>query len=354
MKHNHGKAEPVAVAGRDAAAGTKRLDVLDGWRAISILLVLGCHLLPLGPRALCLNSTAAAMGMAIFFTLSGFLITRFLLSGPSVVEFLIRRCSRILPLAWLGLVVSLSFSGATPEDWWRNLTFTANLPPQKLLNITSHYWSLCVELQFYVGIAALYALLGRRGLYLLPVVALAVTLHRIDSATPTDIVTSRRVDEILAGATLALVLQPHWDTRIGWAMSFARPWIWLVLLFAASHPSLPMLNYARPYVASMLVGSSVVQLAFSGRRVLTSGVMAYIAAISYALYVIHQILQFTWLGTGDSKVEVYAKRLPLFVALLALAHASTFYFEKPFMDMGKRLCRRLALRPASSPVSAEK
>src|SRR5262245_33415169 len=58
-----------------------RIPILDGWRAMSILLVLGSHLLPLGPKVLELNFTAGAAGMALFFTLSGFLIVQFLAAG---------------------------------------------------------------------------------------------------------------------------------------------------------------------------------------------------------------------------------------------------------------------------------
>ena len=47
------------------ARPSKRIPILDGWRATSILLVLGAHLLPLGPKVLQLNDTAGAMGMAL-------------------------------------------------------------------------------------------------------------------------------------------------------------------------------------------------------------------------------------------------------------------------------------------------
>ena len=43
-----------------------RLTVLDGLRAISIVLVLATHMLPLGPKSLRLNETAGAMGMSLF------------------------------------------------------------------------------------------------------------------------------------------------------------------------------------------------------------------------------------------------------------------------------------------------
>lgn len=53
---------------------------LDGRRGI--LLVLAAHLLPLGPKSLSVNATAGPMDMALFFTLSGFLITWLLLHHP--------------------------------------------------------------------------------------------------------------------------------------------------------------------------------------------------------------------------------------------------------------------------------
>lgn len=328
---------------KDSTADSQRLDALDGWRALSILLVLGCHLLPLGPRVLQLNDTAASMGMALFFTLSGFLITRFLLSNPNLGDFLVRRLFRIVPLAWLGLVVALGFWGATPEQWWRNFTFTANWPPIELTQVASHYWSLCVEVQFYLAVALIFAFGGRRGLYLLPVLAIGVTVHRIMAGTPVDIVTWRRVDEILAGATLALLLNARAldSGPLRWMKAPGTPWALLAALVASSHPALEAANYARPYVAALLVGSTIVQGSFPGRRQLVSAPMVYVATVSYALYVIHQILQYTWLGQGEDRLEVYAKRIPLFVVLFALAHVSTYYFEKPCIEAGKRLSKKL-------------
>ena len=324
-------------------SASDRLRTLDGWRAISILLVLGCHLLPLGPRVLQLNDTAASMGMALFFTLSGFLITRFLLSGPTVGDFLIRRLFRIIPLAWLGLFVALGFWGATPEQWWRNFSFTANLPPLELTQVASHYWSLCMEVQFYGVVALIFAAAGRRGLYLLPLLAIAVTIHRISAGTPVDIVTWRRVDEILAGATLALLVHANALTKppLRWMQRPLTPMLLFGLLVISSHPAFEAANYVRPYIAALLVGSTIAQSRFPGQQLLVSSPMAYIATVSYALYVIHQILQYTWLGAGSGRLEVYGKRIPLFIALFGLAHLSTFYFEKPFIKMGKRLSQRL-------------
>jgi peptidoglycan/LPS O-acetylase OafA/YrhL len=77
-----------------------RLPILDGLRAISILLVLAAHMLPLGPKVIALNSTAGAMGMSLFFALSGFLIASTLIHNADIREFLVRRLTRIVPLAY--------------------------------------------------------------------------------------------------------------------------------------------------------------------------------------------------------------------------------------------------------------
>ena len=75
---------------KEASTGNY-FDVLDGWRGLSILFVLAAHLLPLGPKALRLNETAGPIGMAVFFTLSGFLITNFLIHRPNIYDFIVRR-----------------------------------------------------------------------------------------------------------------------------------------------------------------------------------------------------------------------------------------------------------------------
>src|SRR5690348_10517936 len=91
--------DPARRPADAARKPTSRIPVLDGWRATSILCVLGAHLVPLGPKPLQLNFVAGAMGMALFFTLSGFLIVQFLAGGMPVRDFLARRLARIIPLS---------------------------------------------------------------------------------------------------------------------------------------------------------------------------------------------------------------------------------------------------------------
>jgi peptidoglycan/LPS O-acetylase OafA/YrhL len=316
-----------------------RLPVLDGWRACSILLVLAGHLLPIGPAFLKLNEAAATAGMALFFILSGFLITRALAEGMDLRTFLTRRLFRIVPLAWTTMFGLLIADGADPHEWLANLLFFANLPPASLVHGGNHLWSLCVEMQFYAGIALLVAVTGQIGLYALPVICLATTLYRVHIGAYIDIITWLRIDEILSGCILAL-------TYSGWLVNGFQRFLGklnifylLPILLLSSHPSLGPLNYVRPYVAMLTIGCTLYRCPRSVAKILESASMAYIANISYALYVIHGVLASTWLGSGDTLIR-YLKR-PLLIAItFGLAHLSTFQFERRCIALGKRLAGR--------------
>jgi peptidoglycan/LPS O-acetylase OafA/YrhL len=325
------------------------LAVLDGWRGISILLVLGAHLLPLSPKSWRFNEMAGPMGMALFFTLSGFLITRFLLTHDSIRDFLVRRICRIVPLAWLSLAIVLPLVVAPGAAYLPNFLFYANLPPYHLVDITAHFWSLCVEMQFYAGVALLVALLGRRGLLLLVVVCIAVTAFRVASGAEIAIVTWYRVDEILAGAILALTHSGRLGSWPVTAVSRGNVYVLLALFAVSCHPASGFANYLRPYLAAMLVGTTLYRPPEHVARVLRSRFLAYIAAISYALYVFHGILANTWLGNG-AKLAIYLKRPLLLGATFALAHVSTFQYEHRWIEFGKRLSAR-ARRPSIRGVS---
>lgn len=320
------------------AAKAPRLPMLDGWRALSILLVLAGHLLPLGLKSIDFNATVAATGMALFFTLSGFLITDFLLRAPPVSVFLVRRLCRILPLAWLYLVIVLPLAPLKPGALPAHLLFYGNLPPYPLSAYTSHFWSLCVEMQFYAAVALLYGLAGTRGLLLLPLAGLAVTALRVSAGAHASIVTWLRIDEILAGATLALAWHHH-AARFAWRQRhFATPLL-LLATVAASCEAAGALDYARPWLAALTVASTLAGGQRLSDRVLASRPMRYIAEISYALYVIHGGLRVGWLGTGASKFAMYLKRPLLFAVLWALAHLSTFHYEHRFIALGRRFGR---------------
>lgn len=331
--------------------GESRLPVLDGWRGLSIVLVLAAHLLPLGPTGLDLNAAVAAAGMALFFTLSGFLITGFLLRNDNVDEFLISRLARIVPLVWLFLLIALPLAGVALSDYPAHFFFFGNLPPFPLHAVTAHLWSLCVEMQFYVAAAIVVFMMGRRGLRLIPLSAIAVTLVRIANNEPFSIVTWMRVDEILAGGTLALLYFGVYGDRLKVDLSGLNPVLLALLFLASCHEASGSLAYLRPYLAALLVGCTLPTPASNRFAWLAWQPLVYIAAVSYALYIIHPLLAHTWLGSGEGWNK-YTKRPLLLAVLFALAHISTFHYERRWTAMAKAHIDTRRRRHAARPQTA--
>ncbi len=319
-------------------------DVLDGWRGLSVLFVLATHLLPLGPKFLRLNETAGPIGMSLFFTLSGFLIANFLIHRPNIYDFIIRRFFRIIPLAWLYLAIALPFMNADTNVFLPHLFFYGNWATEGATQLsfvagTSHFWSLCIEMQFYVGIALLVLILKKQALLLIPFLCLFITWYRVDNGIYIAINTYYRVDEILVGVIVALVFNNKIGELLPRFFCWANPYYVFVLLMVSCHPESGFLNYLRPYMAATAVASTLYNPAPSLSKFLNLRILVYLASVSYALYVIHPLLTHTWLGSGET-IEKYAKRPLLFAVLFLLAHISTFYYEKYWISLAKKLTKK--------------
>jgi len=300
---------------------------LDGLRALSITLVLAGHMLPLGPKSWGANAPIAATGMALFFVLSGFLITRALITNQNIGQFLTRRFARILPLAYLYLVVlAIAFSYG-PKFLLVNFLFAENYVTGELRDYNGHLWSLCVEMHFYLAIALVVFMLGRRGIWAVWPACLAVTTLRIVEGEWITILTHLRVDEILAGACVATLYCDDWKKLN------VSPFVFFALLVALVISSYHNpFAYLRPYVAGLVLATSLSLASGLTLAVLSSAIARYIATISYALYVWHPLTQAGWLGEGGGFERYLIKRPISFALTFLIAHVSTFYYEKRWTD----------------------
>ncbi len=145
-----------------------RLPSLDGWRALSIVLVLGEHNVK-GPgfpnqwQPFWLWVFDGGLGVRFFFVISGFLITYLLLveqrntGRVDLRGFYARRALRILPVygCYMLVLLALQWMGYWRQSgvaWLANCTMTTdfftwggNIPWA-----TKHLWSLAIEEQFYL------------------------------------------------------------------------------------------------------------------------------------------------------------------------------------------------------------
>ena len=163
--------QPAQHDDTDNPGGFGHIPALDGIRGLAILLVLFCHLFwansNTGNRIFDFLSVIrdfSAVGVNLFFALSGFLITGILLDTLDIPHFFrtfyARRTLRIFPLYYGFLFLMLLFTKPLHLHWngWQYfyLTYTANLAvwaraPLVLPHFNiNHFWSLQVEEQFYL------------------------------------------------------------------------------------------------------------------------------------------------------------------------------------------------------------
>lgn len=312
--------------------GIHGVPTLDGLRAISIILVLATHLLPLGPKSLDLNSMAGAMGMSLFFILSGYLIVTTLRSA-TILEFVVKRLARILPLAYLYIFIVFVIFGLSKQALLYHLGFIINYRLDQMLPVTEHLWSLCVEVHFYLFVTVLAAIARPRALILVWPCCVAITVLRVVEGTYIDVSTHLRIDEILAGACIATL--PVHRFRAGpvplliWASAAG---IWAV----TSHPDVGWPQYLRPYAAGLLLFATISQPTNWLVSALSNRSFRYIAATSYALYVIHPLTAHGWWNDGTIWQRYLLKRPLGFLITLIAAHLSTFYWERTWIQSARR------------------
>ncbi|MGB4773709.1 MAG: acyltransferase [Daejeonella sp.] len=145
----------------------KYIKQLDGLRAIAVILVIISHWIP--TTNLINRIPNGAIGVDIFFVLSGFLISKILFDNKnraeelnipkstSIKNFYVRRTLRIFPIYYLTIFILLLFSKYTGTNiqsaFVYFLTYTSNFyffDIQGWDGMVSHLWSLAVEEQFYL------------------------------------------------------------------------------------------------------------------------------------------------------------------------------------------------------------
>ncbi|MBC3928578.1 acyltransferase [Undibacterium sp. CY21W] len=340
----------------------QRLLALDGLRAVSILLVLVSH-------AWLGHIVPGGLGVTIFFFISGFIITRLMISEwdktgtISIKKFYIRRFFRLMPALIVFVVLSLITMQLAYVNWtWTELSsvffYFANyfgifvgfsgevLPPP--LSIT---WSLAVEEHFYmifpvfflaviavpkrfyrIAICLLIGVLLWR-IYLVYGVGLDNLPHyRIYKATDT------RADSIVYGTCFAFLL-----ARTEWVLKFfsqkkvilTGAALMLFSLLFRDENFRESFRYSIQGIALMCLFPVLVLNTTIASRILSTPVFVYIGRVSYSLYLYH------WLVFGIITMWLpdlsFAVKFPLMIVLsFILADLSCRWVETPFLRLGRQ------------------
>ena len=322
----------------------KHVASLDGLRGVAVLLVVSFHYFPRGLAGPLSTVTSVGwMGVDVFFTLSGYLITSILYEQRSERQYLrnfyMRRVLRLFPLYYSVFLLALALTSLLHIQWRAGhiafLLYGANLvlPVDGRLNwlgpfSLAHLWSLAVEEQFYLIWPWLVGSLLRKetlrricvvGIVAAPLLRLAL-LHAgvgpwwIYQSLPT------RMDSLLMGALLALVRLPSLQVaRMGGAVAL----LVFALVAWEGHSAFFL---ARPmqgigYSAAACVAASILVLSLNPstllHRICSWRVLRFYGRYSYGIYLWH-FLFLKQFGALTNWVERQVMS-PLFAGLLGFA-----------------------------------
>lgn len=355
------------------ARGQRYMPGLDGLRALAVLAVIAYHLgFGWAPGGL--------LGVGVFFTLSGYLITDLLLAAQSrgrwrLSDFWLARARRLLPALFLMLVVVVTWvavvgPGQPPEfgkavaaaalyvsNWQlvlQHVSYFASFGPPSPLN---HLWSLGVEEQFYIvwpilllaGVHVVRETSPRRGVR--PRLALATLLVAGASAVEMALLyrpsldpsriyfgTDTRAFALLAGAALAMVwpsarLKPNIAPRPGRVFDCLGV-VGLVaigLLVWRTDQYSPFLyrgGFVLLSLATVLVVAALVHPACRLGRLLGVGPLRWIGVRSYGIYLWHFPILVLTTPVADHQTDLTRGALQV-AATMCVAALSWRFVEQP-------------------------
>jgi len=317
-------------------------------------------------------------GVSLFFVISGFLITRILIAfedGPRMQvlkSFYARRMLRIFPAYYLVLGLAAATVGIAYLPVylfyvmnWGIFFYTWIQPelvdiawdPTRMYGI--HFWSLCVEEQFYLVFPLLFSFLkpGRARLsWLLALWGASIGFRVLFAAflpkAAYGLIPLVCGEYLVAGAVGALVFAGSSATgdRI---RSAARQWMFpaglamVIVLFAMFRPEVPSIDHVMhpPHVQTLLaLGflAMVLGLWQTESRWLLGFFnftpFRFLGKISYGLYLIHLFMWplVDWLSARSSRVRElppFALRLGL---TILLATAMWHLVEAPMLKLKRR------------------
>ncbi len=359
---------------------TKRIPSLDGLRALAIILVLIGHSahgltaagLP-GPGLIYALRLSTA-GVAVFFVLSGFLITRLLTSEKertgtiSLRNFYLRRFFRIVPAYYTFLLVMLAVAAVGAISIPRAgvlpaFLFTWNYSPHADGWWFGHAWTLSMEEQFYILWPAIVGALSPRWTARIAVLVIALSpiLRVLTYAVwpagrgliPAMLHTHG--DALMFGALAALWWDhPKFQRALDWCFQKKLHVLALVMLIADEYVMWRLRGgFALPVGMTVESATIALMLAWAVRhpdaavgRILNWRPLAFVGAISYSLYL--------WQQAFLRPVEPsWTSRFPISVLLAVAAGLASYYLvERPFLRLRDHVVGRSRRRFSVSPADA--
>jgi peptidoglycan/LPS O-acetylase OafA/YrhL len=358
----------------------RHIPSLDGLRALSVFLVIVLHTLLRNtlyksiPFPLRLVGNGA-LGVFIFFVISGYLITTLLLreqektSAISLKSFYLRRAFRILPplYAYVIFLAVLGTTGRLPGMNHRELitalTLTRNYSHHVDLWAMEHLWSLCIEEQFYVlwPTTLVLCMLHRKGsdgrrkatrvalAILIAEPFIRIVCFRYLPAYRNTGMFHMQADGLMFGA-LGALQQGHARFERIYARATRWPWLLPVLIFIVlgsltvrfqNYWDLPFGMTLNGFLILMWLLWLVRNPTSLQGRILNQPIVMWIGRLSYSLYIWQTFF------THHLDVEVFGRNgwwdtFPTsWLCILAVAAFSYYCIERPALRLRDVCLRRM-------------
>ena len=312
------------------------------------------------------KSIAGDIGVWIFFVISGFLITTLLLKEKATTQhislkhFYIRRFLRIIPVAYLFLIILSIVNhyqklGIGIVPFTSAALFLQNIPFHNNNWYVEHFWSLSVEEQFYLTFPFLLVYSLNR--YIKVIIFLIIFIPIIQYLGFNNVgifYTNRTVHvityiiinvlgnsvNILAGSLMSILIFKGIIVVKDFPFSkYLSLILFCITVAICTEGSIFALRNAELLIFPILI-SSVIMLNLNPNnfftRILSNKILVYIGVLSYSLYIWQQLFDNsdTWLIKSNS-VLVHV------VVLFVVANASYYLYEKPFLKLKKRFKSRI-------------
>jgi peptidoglycan/LPS O-acetylase OafA/YrhL len=351
----------------------KTIPSLNGIRAVCILLVLGSHTkfapdFPKEQTDIWNYFFNGALGVSIFFVLSGFLITHLLIKEKekektiSLTNFYIRRVIRIFPVYYCLLFVYLilQLRGVfefSRLQWFTSLTYTKDFGYRNWED--SHLWSLAVEEQFYLIWPIVFKFASRKKMVLFSAAIVAacplirLVAYLLGDAKFLKFSLFANIDCLMIGCLAAIYLPALIDRMRNHSQNTIR--VLAVLgIIAAWYLELnqvmePLIIPLQRTITSLCAAGLIVSLGFfhSGvsYKVLNTKLLNYLGILSYSIYI--------WQQMFFSPKLIPFSNLPYnFLFILITAAFSYHLIEKPFLSLKSRFVIKKQKPLTEAPVSA--
>lgn len=343
-----------------------RFHQIDFLRGLACLSVVAFHFLHRGQQGGWLVDSAAPwlqsmaelghLGVHLFFMISGFVILM-TAEGATVRGFIASRVSRLYPAFWVGVLLTAAVA------WWSGSEAFAVTPVQVLANLTmvpqwAHvefvdgaYWSLAVELQFYLlVIALLHFGQMRRIEWWIAAWLLVSSANAVRPMYPLEFwLDARWAPLFAAGMLFYRISRRGWDGQryllLLWAFSLTLWYGWTGAEASKLGRETVLLGMPMQVVLCLALFHAVFLLIVSDRWTMRASPLVYwFGALTYPVYLLHQNIGYIALmAPGWRQVDFHLRVVLVVGAVVALAWLVNRWVERP---LSRRL--RAAIDPAAS------